>query len=71
MEKKEKLIIADNVCMCSGVCCPERENCHRFRLCTFYDVIAKRPHPNPLFVDPAWDEKKQSCHFFVKVKYRT
>lgn len=60
-----KIVLDTNVIMCCGRGCPRREECYRFALNNFFDVIAKKRHPYPEFYEPVGE----GCRHYMAVKY--
>lgn len=66
MNENSRLVLDENVHMCSGVRCPLRDDCYRFRLSSFFDVIARKAHRDPRFVEPAYSSAEGKCHWYIK-----
>ena len=64
----DKIVLNENVHMCSGVCCPLRDDCYRHQLNNFYDVIAQTPHRDPVFVEPAYNARRGKCLQFLETE---
>lgn len=61
----QKLLLDTNIVMCSGVNCERRDECFRSALNTFFNFIAREPHPNPRFMD-----SRPDCPFFIRTQYQ-